>query len=186
MNTAVHECKECLHRRTKERLLLQPLFVIFGQFHKVFFSPPWLQLWQPSRPFGYLWLHAAVPQKTHLPKVDGKSTHVEPAVNQQMTPHTGTRSQSSLEMRGCMYLSLINSNIKGLYSFVSVIVYSVSFYKIINKSCWVDIVFNFDSSQKTVFVKWNTREVDQVSGFRDDSWLLLWIIDGANPSFWGE
>lgn len=52
-----------------------------------------------------------------------------------------------------MYLLLINSNIKGLYSFVSVIVYSVSFYKIINKSCWVDIVFNFDSSEKTVFVK---------------------------------
>lgn len=185
MNTAVHECKECLHRRTKERLLLQPLFVIFGQFHKVFFSPPWLQLWQPSRPFGYLWLHAAVPQKTHLPKVDGKSTHVEPAVNQQI-PADSPHCQSSLEMRGCMYLSLINSNIKGLYSFVSVIVYSVSFYKIINKSCWVDIVFNFDSSEKTVFVKWNTREVDQVSGFRDDSWLLLWIIDGANPSFWGE
>lgn len=96
MNTAVHECKECLHRRTKERLLLQPLFVIFGQFHKVFFSPPWLQLWQPSRPFGYLWLHAAVPQKTHLPKVDGKSTHVEPAVNQQIpadSPHWYTQSE---------------------------------------------------------------------------------------------
>lgn len=96
MNTAVHECKECFHRRTKERLLLQPLFVIFGQFHKVFFSPLWLQLWQPSRPFGHLWLHAAVPQKTHLPKVDGKSTHVEPAVNQQIpadSPHWYTQSE---------------------------------------------------------------------------------------------
>lgn len=67
--TTAHGCKECLHRGTKERLLLQPLFVILGLFQDRFF------FFLPDATAAVADIHAIRPPPTPSGRTAGSSSH---------------------------------------------------------------------------------------------------------------
>lgn len=58
------------------RLLHRQIFVIFGQFHQVFFPSARLRPWQTSRPSDRPWLTADVPWSDHLTTEGGLTAPV--------------------------------------------------------------------------------------------------------------